>query len=698
MYKKIKCIVIRAIKCLWILLIPFPTHGQKIVNMELVGVRNYTQGANDIWGYESGGTEYAILGLRDGTAIIDISTNPASPAEVAFIAGPNSCWRDIKTFSHYAYVVHDCVATTCSCSGSATGVGLQIIDLNNPSAATVVNTYATTFQRAHNIFIDVDQGFAYVAVDHTDATGVRGMHILNLADPVNPVEVGFYADHGVHDVYVKNNIAYAANLTAGLFFLNVSDKSNPVEITHVDYPSPNLTHNVWVTDDENYALTTDELKNGPIRIWDIQDLSSIAQVASYQAKPDLVIHNVLIKGNFAYISYYAEGVVILNIADPAQPCEVGYYDTHFPDPPSGAPLHEFETSIWGVYPFTNSGLVFASDIEEGLKVFRFTYDALQVPGGTLTTPSCPGICDGSIDLTAIGGQAPYSYIWSTSATSEDISSLCAGTYAVTVTDDLGCTKERSFDLPDGEDNTPPSLSCPPDITVICDTTALTGTETATATDDCDPAPLVNFSDDNFAGFCEWACNFERTWVAADAFGNTSECVQLIEKNTLPLIAEALSKDIDGDGIEDPLILGTTQTTLTIGSGSAHCMLKWLPGRGGTPAALNRGKQLVNSIDCTPGTNPIDGDGRLSNPLLAEVLKLAIILRLYPDIGEALLSDLDCEIHPVVLQTLRDDARVNDLMQVANIALGNLVLVPHLNELWQALICINEPLDVCNMSM
>lgn len=64
--------------------------------------------------------------------------------------------------------------------------------------------------------------------------------------------------------------------------------------------------------------------------------------------------------------------------------------------------------------------------------------------GTAAPVSCFGGSDGAVDITVSGGLSPYSYSWSNTATTEDISGLTAGTYTVTVTDDASCTISQSF--------------------------------------------------------------------------------------------------------------------------------------------------------------------------------------------------------------------------------------------------------------
>jgi hypothetical protein len=58
---------------------------------------------------------------------------------------------------------------------------------------------------------------------------------------------------------------------------------------------------------------------------------------------------------------------------------------------------------------------------------------------SVTSVSCFGSNDGSIDITVSGGTSPYSYFWSNGATTQNVVSLLAGSYSVVVTDANGCS-------------------------------------------------------------------------------------------------------------------------------------------------------------------------------------------------------------------------------------------------------------------
>lgn len=70
---------------------------------------------------------------------------------------------------------------------------------------------------------------------------------------------------------------------------------------------------------------------------------------------------------------------------------------------------------------------------------------LQI-GGTKEDVSCNGTGNGSIDVTATGGNGTVTYLWNDGATTEDRTGLAPGTYSVTSTDATNCTAQASFSI------------------------------------------------------------------------------------------------------------------------------------------------------------------------------------------------------------------------------------------------------------
>jgi gliding motility-associated-like protein len=72
-----------------------------------------------------------------------------------------------------------------------------------------------------------------------------------------------------------------------------------------------------------------------------------------------------------------------------------------------------------------------------------TQPNVLLPNGTSTNVTCFGFCDGTASVSPTGGTLPYSYLWSTNATTSSINSLCPGNYSVTITDNNSCTTTYS---------------------------------------------------------------------------------------------------------------------------------------------------------------------------------------------------------------------------------------------------------------
>lgn len=339
---------------------------------------NLPGGLEDCWGFTKDGREYALLCYSptpvNGVAIriVDV-TNPTNCSLVASVPTVGSDMKDVKTWGNYAYAVNQ--------SGP-----IQIIDLSKlPAQPESVKTVATfsnaNINGAHNIFIK--DGYAYVAMAGSPPYDLR---ILDLSVPTSPVEVGHYTHPEIatvladaHDAFVYGNTLYVSNLSGGFSIVDVTDKSNPVLLKVVKYPG-NFTHNAWTSEDGKYLFTTDEVVNGHVKIWDVQDVNNVQLVAEFIHNPNRIVHNVLVRGNFMYMAYYTDGLVICDITDPTNPIEVGHYDS---SPDSGAVFK----GAWGVYPFSASGNIYISDMQTGLTVVRFDTAYGGRVTGTVTASS-----------------------------------------------------------------------------------------------------------------------------------------------------------------------------------------------------------------------------------------------------------------------------------------------------------------------
>jgi gliding motility-associated-like protein len=60
---------------------------------------------------------------------------------------------------------------------------------------------------------------------------------------------------------------------------------------------------------------------------------------------------------------------------------------------------------------------------------------------------CSGSATGGVYVSVTGGNIPYSYLWSSGATTQDLTGVAAGTYSLTVTDNGGCTASVTKNVP-----------------------------------------------------------------------------------------------------------------------------------------------------------------------------------------------------------------------------------------------------------
>lgn len=355
--------------------------------------------AADIWGYVSpSGREYAIIGLEDGTAFVEV-TNPTAPVIVGYVPGPESLWHDNIVVGHYAYLV------------SEGGSGIQVVNLANIDAGEVQfvqNRLQAGHTSTHTIVANPDTGYLYLCGTNINNGGLTA---VSTADPANPTIVGAWTDRYVHEAqvisytegpYAGREIAFcftggpALGYTSsgGLDIVDVTDKNNMHTIGQCRYEGLRFCHQGWVSEDRRFLYVNDELDEPSTRpttttyIINIEDLTNPTVVGTFTNGLPAVDHNLYVKGDLIFAGNYRSGLRIYSARDPVNLMEVAWIDTFPENDGSGF------NGVWGNYPYFPSGTVVISDIENGLIVVQpdINFIGMTFPSGRpeFMAPRRPG--------------------------------------------------------------------------------------------------------------------------------------------------------------------------------------------------------------------------------------------------------------------------------------------------------------------
>lgn len=369
----------------------FECTGYDLVSFLSVSDMGVPRGVNlnDIWGWTdlATGREYALAARRDGVSFVDVS-DPLNPRYLGQLlrteGSPLAAWRDIKVYKDHAYIVAD---------GSGLH-GIQIFDLTQLRDVTEPVTFEETAHYSgvasvHNIAINEETGFGYsVGNSSGGETCGGGIHIIDLEEPASPTFAGCFSQPGTgrngtgytHDAqcltyrgpdeeHQGKQICLGSNETA-FSIADVTDPTNTIALSLASYPNVAYTHQGWLTEDQRYFYQGDELDEGDGRktrtlIWDVTDLDDPQLVKEFYGTHESTDHNMYVLGNLMYQSNNRAGLRVLDISNPEDPVEVGYFDTvpHGDNGPGSG-------GSWSNYPYFESGIVLVSSRFEGLFILK----------------------------------------------------------------------------------------------------------------------------------------------------------------------------------------------------------------------------------------------------------------------------------------------------------------------------------------
>jgi len=365
------------------------------------------EAGNDCWGWTDSttGREYAIMGINNGTAFIDI-TDSTSPIYLGKLptSTVESSWRDMKVYNDHVYIVSE-----------AFDHGLQIFNLAKLRGVESKQVFSAdfidnSFGNAHNIAINEESGYAYVA-----GAGSKGIYAFNLSNPLAPKlelegsQFGYSHDaqiviyNGPDQDHIGKEIYFGSNEDR-VDIVDVTNKLEPKLIGTFLYDHQ-YTHQSWLTEDHKYALLGDEVDEttGPPNydllvdaktrtiIIDLTDLDDPKPHYDYFAQTKAIDHNGYVKGTEFFLASYTEGLRVLDILniDQKNISEVGFFNTYYTDNHSGVVGKTSSTKwsdpgdhigkkgeseafngAWSVYPYFKSENIIISDINSGLFIVK----------------------------------------------------------------------------------------------------------------------------------------------------------------------------------------------------------------------------------------------------------------------------------------------------------------------------------------
>lgn len=146
---------------------------------------------------------------------------------------------------------------------------LRVFDISDPANPIPTDSIQVDARRINDVMANPEEGFAIMTREGA-ANRLNGIVVLDIADPLHPRIAGEYTatvPGGVHTTWIVGELVYATHDGTGdMKIIDVSDRANPREVGS------------WGVDN-----------------------------------PNRVLHDIFVKDGIAYLSYWDDGLVILDL-------------------------------------------------------------------------------------------------------------------------------------------------------------------------------------------------------------------------------------------------------------------------------------------------------------------------------------------------------------------------------------------------
>ena len=320
------------------------------------------------------GSRQTAEGTRPGNTLYvwDISS-PGNPVRVDSVVVDAGTVNDVKIRSDggLAVITHE---------GSSDGLnGVTLLDLADPAHPTVITRYTQGLSHGvHNVWIEGELLFG--VADHGDP-----LQIIDISTPSAPETLStfFGGSSFIHDVYVRDGLAFVSHWDAGLVIVDVGNgvaggsPASPVEVSRVVLEGGN-THNAWYWPLGDYVFVGEESgRPGVMHVVDVSDLTAPRKVAEFAVAGETP-HNFWLdeENQVLYMAWYARGLRVVDVSGrllgrlDLQGRE--YASSLYNGSTGGCPGHtSTATCSWA--PQLHGGLIWMSDMNQGLLALDVTF-------------------------------------------------------------------------------------------------------------------------------------------------------------------------------------------------------------------------------------------------------------------------------------------------------------------------------------
>ncbi len=318
------------------------------------------------------GVRVGAEAAHPGNVLRSWSLGPPGPTPVDSVVLDARTTNDVKVSADGALgvVTHE---------GSEDGRnGVTLLDLSDPGHPRVLSRTTTGLEPGvHNAWLDGD--WLYLVVDGVGS----GLRILDVSSPATPRTVASYwaGESFLHDVYVRDGLAFLSHWDAGLVILDVGNgmagghPTAPVEVSRIAVPG-GQTHNAWYWPERGLVFVGEEDFGTPgrLHVVDVADLRAPREVATF-AVEGATPHNVWLDedAGILYAAWYEKGIRALDVTGELlgelerQGRELGSWRRPGPRP---ACWQNLGTCTWA--PQLHEGRLYLSDVNRGLVVLEPT--------------------------------------------------------------------------------------------------------------------------------------------------------------------------------------------------------------------------------------------------------------------------------------------------------------------------------------